>query len=58
MSEEFKVTTVEPKFSLDDRSYGKDGIKVLHVTRNGKVRFKRFEVQKLSFLINQGQCTV
>lgn len=36
MPEIFEETTVNPNFSLDDRSYGKGGIKVLYVSKNGK----------------------
>lgn len=40
MPEVFETTSVNPNFSLDDRFYGKGGIKVLHVSKNGKDCFE------------------
>jgi hypothetical protein len=36
MPENFITSTVHPGLALEDHSYGKGGIKVLHLVRNGE----------------------
>lgn len=36
MSGKFETTTVNPGLALEDHSYGKGAVKVLHLVRNGK----------------------
>lgn len=37
MPEIFEVTSVNPKFVMQDHSYGKGFVKILHLVRNGIV---------------------
>lgn len=36
MPEVFESTTENPNYVLEDHSYGKGGVKLLHLVRNGK----------------------
>lgn len=34
------VTGTSPDYVLGDRSYGKDGVRILHVVKNGEILWK------------------
>jgi hypothetical protein len=50
MPEKFITSTVHPGLALEDHSYGKGGIKVLHLVRNGEE--SSFAILHIVFVIS------
>lgn len=41
------VAGTNPDFVLGDRSYGKSGVKILHVVKNGELKLNFFSWEKI-----------